>query len=176
MPEFDSFDALRSDPLDDALPVEIPVAGQIRTFPWRLDGRSTHVLQERHDTDISEVLEAVDTLVQSKVDPDVLAEHGIDSMEDLDDLPEEKREEIAEEVVSDAQIDVGDALDAFAKLLHAGFVRFQPDVTLDEVRGILRPKTAAHVPFQQMLRRVATQKDDALPESSGKGKSSAPTS
>jgi hypothetical protein len=109
------------------------------------------------------------------LDPEALAQHGIESPADLQDLPEEEAEAIAEDVMDGMEVDIASHMEAYAQLLHAGFVRFQPDLQLDEVRGILTPKTVAYVPFQQIVQRVAVAEDEQMPQASGKAQASAPT-
>jgi hypothetical protein len=161
MPDFDSFDDLTSsDPRDSALPVELSLGGQTKTLPWRVDARSAEVLRDRHGIEFDEVLSTIDRVTGS-VSEETLREYGIESAEDVGDLSDEERAALEEEIESESTI--GGMLDAAGMLLWAGFVRFEPALTKEQVQSAIDLSALSELPISRMLARLRPSADETRP-------------
>jgi hypothetical protein len=171
MANFDSFDALRTDPKEEALEVTLTVAGNEVMLPWKADGKAAETLRDRHDIEIGEVLSQIQDVSGGALSQKVLEEHGISSREEFEALSDQERKEIVE--ASDTGgAEVGHMLEALAGLLHAGFVRFEPDLERDEVLSAVGLPALAEAPIQKMIHRLSPSRDETAPEtdpSEGKG-------
>jgi len=148
---FDSFDDLTSsDPRDGAL--------EVMGLPWRVDGRSAEILRDRHGIDLGELLESIQEVVGG-VDEDVLKEHGIDSADDLQKLSDEEREAVAEASTTN----LGGMMSAAVSLLHAGWVRFEPGLTREQVQAAVDLPALTDLPIEQMVRRIMPSEDKSAP-------------
>ena len=159
MSDFDSFDALTSeDPKDGALPITIPSAGI--TLPWRVDALAAERLRDRHGIPFADVLDVVDDMLGG-VDQELLDEYGIESSEDYQALSEKKRQEIAD---SADHADIDTTMSAAARLLHAGFVRFEPGLEYEEVLGAVTFGDLQSLPISQMAQRMVPSDDETAPD------------
>ena len=166
MPDFDSFDALRSDPKEQALEVTLTIGGDPVTLPWKADGQAAATLRDRHDTQIGEVLSQIQGVSGSTLSEEILEEHGVTSREDFEALPEEERQAIID--ASNAEeSDVGRMLEALAGLLHAGFVRFEPGLERETVLSAVGLPALAEAPIEKMIGRLSPSRDETAPEASG---------
>jgi hypothetical protein len=172
MPDFDSFDAFHSDPREQALKVTLFIDGKEVTVPWKADGQAATTLRDRHDIEIGEVLSEIQTLGEDSLPEDVLEEHGIESRKGFAQLPDQERKEILEEVDLKGG-KASDMVEAVAILLHAGFVRFEPSLTREEVLSAVGFQTLGKVPLEEMVSRLAPSSDETAPEANneteGKG-------
>jgi len=167
MPEFDSFDDLTSsDPRDSALPIEVEINGAAKTLPWRIDARSAEVLRDRHGIEFDEVLSTVDRVTGS-VSEETLREYGIESAEDLDQLTEAERAALEEEI--DSESTVGGMLEAAGMLLWAGFVRFEPSLTKEQVLAAIDLPALSELPISRMLSRLQPAADETRPDAGEDG-------
>lgn len=159
MSTYDSFDALTSsDPKDSALPVTLHVDGAEVTLPWRLDGETNAILRDRHDTEVGDVIGAIESLVGGALNEDILAEHGIESAEDFQELPEEKQEALAQEMPTETTL--GDQMEALSTVVHAGLARFEPSLQREDVRPHLTVESLTRLPIEEMVIRTLPDPDD----------------
>lgn len=171
MANFDSFDALRSDPKEQALEVTLTVAGSEVTLPWKADGKAAERLRDRHDIEIGEVLSQIEDVSGRTLSKDALEEYGVSSREEFEALSDQERKEIVEASAA-GKAEVGQMLEALAGLLHAGFARFEPDLEKDEVLSAVGLPTLAEAPIEEMIQRLSPSRDETAPEtdpSEGKG-------
>jgi hypothetical protein len=166
MPDFDSFDALRSDPKKQALEVTLTIGGESVTLPWKADGQAAATLRDRHDIEIGEVLSQIQDVSGSTLSEEVLEEHGVTSREDFEALPEEEKQAIID--ASEAgESDAGRMIEALAGLLHAGFVRFEPGLERETVLSAVGFPALAEAPIEEMVGRLSPSRDETAPEASG---------
>jgi len=163
MPSFDSFDALRTDPKEEALEVTLSVGGRRVTLPWKADGKAAETLRDRHDIEIGEVLSQIQDVSGGTLSPEVLEEHGISSLKEFEALSDAKRKEIVEASDPGGE-EVSLTLEALAGLLHAGFVRFEPSLEREEVLSAVGFPALAEAPIEEMIQRLSPSRDETAPD------------
>ena len=126
----------------------------------RLDGKTIRVLKRRHDTDISEILAAARELsVQAaSVQKEIVAE-------ELQDVPEEQRAEILEQIdaFADREFDTVDLPEMYGiigRLLWAGAVRFEPSLEEEDVAGLVGRDNVGDLPIGTMMEQAFPEQDD----------------
>jgi hypothetical protein len=137
---------------DRALPVEI----RGKELPWLIDGKSIRVMKTRHDTDLEDILSAAyDLALQgAAVQGSELAE------KELEDLSEEQIEGLRAEADAAGVMELTDMYEAVGRLLWAGALRFEPELSEEAICGLVGPDNIGDLPIGKMISRAFPEEKD----------------
>jgi hypothetical protein len=136
---------------DRALTIEL----RGKEVPWLIDGKAIRVLKQRHDTDLSDVLAAAQSLAlqAASVQAEALSD------EEIDELSDEEREAIEESSGGDV-MDLAEMYETVGLLLHAGAVRFEPSLKEEAVCGLVGPDNVGTLPLGTMIARAFPDEEE----------------
>lgn len=124
--------------------------------PWLVDGKAIRVLNTRHNTDLSDILEAaMDLATQGAA---VQAEDVPE--EALEELPEEQREAIERQATPEDLMGLTAIYGTVGRLLWAGAVRFEPSLEEKDVCGLVGPDNVTDLPLGEMIARAFPDEDE----------------
>jgi len=150
---------------DRALMIE--VRGE--EVPWMIDGKAIRVLNTRHNTDLSDILEAaIDLATQgAAVQAEPVPEEA------LEELPEEQRAVVEEQATPEDVMELTAIYGTVGRLLWAGAVRFEPSLSEEAVCGLVGPDNVTDLPLGEMIARAFPDEED---DTAGKASPTARTS
>jgi len=128
---------------DRALAIQI----RGKELPWLIDGKAIRVLKTRHNTDLKDILSAARDLALQGA---AVQGAGL-SEEELEDLSEEEVQALREQAESADVMDLTEMYEAVGRLLWAGAVRFEPDLSEEAVCGLVGPDNIAEMPIGEMI-------------------------
>jgi len=146
----------------------IQVRGQ--EVPWLVDGKAIRVLNTRHNTDLSDILEAaMDLATQGAA---VQAEDVPE--EALEELPEEQRAAVEKQATPEDVMELTAIYGTVGRLLWAGAVRFEPSLSEEDVCGLVGPDNVTDLPLGEMIARAFPNEEED--DTAGKASPTARTS
>jgi hypothetical protein len=137
-----------------------------KSVPWLIDGKAIRVLKQRHGTDLSEILDAAQSLAlqAASVQSAALSE------EEIAQLPDEEQQALRE--AEGDVMELTEMYETVGLLLHAGAVRFEPDLQEEAVCGLVGPDNVGELPIGEMISRAFPEEE----EDDTAGKATAATS